>query len=166
MKKKAALRTALVALPFTMAPTLQAQITPADRMTPIDQTVGPERSVPSLEVCCKFAERYSKQRSSYTIVGTDKEHPIYQNARKAYFYLDPATGDMIFVAPDAFFKWGQVAPESRSAVPQKLMKQSVVKAGEQVTILGIDQEGHVVQKNVRGEAFYLDPSTGDMIYVR
>ncbi len=46
------------------------------------------------------------------------------------------------------------------------MKQSVVKAGEQVTILGIDQAGHVVQQNARGEAFYLDPSTGDMIFVK
>lgn len=156
----------MVALPFTMAPTLHAQVTGTDRMTPIDQTVTPGRPVPSLEVCCKFAERYSKQRSSYTIVGTDKEHPIYQNARSEYFYLDPATGDMVFVAPDAFFKWGQVAPESRSAVPPKAMKQSVVKGGEQVTILGIDQEGHVVQKNAGGQGFFLDPHTGDMTFVR
>jgi hypothetical protein len=167
MKKKAALTTAMVALPFTMAPTLQAQGTPTERMTPIDQTVRARRSVPSLELCyLKFAERYTKQKSSYTIVGTDNEHPIYQNARDEYFYLDPATGDMIFLAPDAFGKWGQAAPESRSAVPLKVMKQSVVKAGEQVTILGFDQAGHVVQQNVRGEAFYLNPSTGDMIFLK
>ena len=167
MKKRTAFRTAMVALPFTMAPALHAQDTLPSRPAPTDQTVRAGRPAPSLTVCCiKFAERYSKQKSSYTIVGTDKEHPIYQNARGEYFYLDPSTGDMIFVAPDAFIKWRPAAAEAPSPAQQKMMKQSTLKGGEQVTILGIDQAGNVVQQNVRGETFYLNPSTGDMIFVK
>jgi hypothetical protein len=47
-----------------------------------------------------------------------------------------------------------------------MWKQTAVKGGEQVTVLGFDREGHLVQQNVRGEAFYLDPNTGDMIFVQ
>jgi hypothetical protein len=167
MKKRTALRNAMVALPFTMAPALHAQDTLPPRPSPTDQTVRAGRPSPSLVVCCiKFAERYSKQKSSYTVVGTDKQHPIYQNAGGEYFYLDPATGDMIFLSPDAFTKWRPAALEAASPAQQKMMKQSTLKGGEQVTILGIDQAGHVIQRNVRGEAFYLDPSTGDMTFVK
>lgn len=156
----------MVALPFTVAPALHAQDTLPPQPAPTDQTVRAVRPAPSLTVCCKFAERYSKEKSSYTIVGTDKEHPIYQNARGEYFYLDPATGDLIFVAPDAFIKLRPATLEARSPAQQRMVKQIVVKGGEQVTILGIDQAGHVVQQNVRGETFYLNPSTGDMIFVK
>jgi hypothetical protein len=165
MKKKTALTTAMVALPFAVAPALQAQ-KPAEEMAPVDRTARAARAVPSRELCCKFAERFDKQSSTYSIVGTDKEHTVYQNTRNEYFYLDPATGDMIFLAPDAFVKWRPAAPESPSPGPRKMMKQSVVKGGEQVTILGLDQAGHVVQQNARGETFYLDPNTGDMIFVK
>ena len=150
MKNKAALTGAMVAFPFTLAPAVQAQVTPYERPAPIDQPARVARPAPGREFCCiKFAERYTKHKSTYTIAGTDREHPIYQNARGEYFYLDPATGDMIFVAPDAFVKW-----------------REVVKVGEQVTILGFDEAGHVLQQNARGEMFYLDPGTGDMIFVK
>lgn len=168
MKKKTALTTAMVALPFTMAPTLQAQTRPTEAVTPpLDQGARPLRATRSLDLCClKFAERYHKESSTYTIAGTDKEHTVYQNARNEYFYLEPATGDMIFLAPDAFVKWRPAAAESAPAVRQKMWKQTAVKGGEQVTVLGFDREGHLIQQNVRGEAFYLDPNTGDMIFVQ
>lgn len=73
---------------------------------------------------------------------------------------------MIFLAPDAFVKWGQDASESPPAARLRMKKQTAVKVGEQVTVLGFDRDGHVVQQNVRGETFYLDPNTGDMIFVK
>ncbi len=168
MKKKTAFTTAMVALPFAMVPTLQAQTKPTEAATPpVDQPARPARAARSLDLCClKFAERYHKESSTYTIAGTDKEHTVYQNAGNEYFYLDPATGDMIFLAPDTFFKWRQAAAEAPTVVRQKMWKQTAVKGGEQVTVLGFDREGHLVQQNVRGEAFYLDPNTGDMIFVQ
>lgn len=152
MKKKTAFTTAMVALPFTMAPALQAQTKPAEVVAPpLDQTARPATTTRSLDLCClKFAERYQKESATYTIAGTDKEHTVYQNARNEYFYLEPATGDMVFLAPEAFVKWRPAAVEAPPAV----------------TVLGFDREGHLVQRNVRGEAFYLDPNTGDMIFVQ
>jgi hypothetical protein len=166
MKKKTSLTTAIVALPFALAPALQAQAKPAEEITPIDRA-RPARAVRSVDLCClRFAERYDKQSSTYTIVGSDREHTVYRNARDEYFYLDPATGDMTFLAPDAFVKWRPEAPETLSAVRPKMWKWSPVKTGEQVTVLGFDRDGHVVQRNARGEIFYLDPDTGDMIFVK
>ena len=169
MKKKTAFTTAMVALPFAVAPSLEAQTRPAEAVIPpVDQRERPVvRATRSLDLCClKFAERYNKESATYAIAGTDKQHTVYQNARNEYFYLDPGTGDMVFLAPDAFMKFSPPAAEAPSAVRQKRWKQTAVKVGEQVTVLGFDREGHLVQQNVRGEAFYLDPNTGDMIFVQ
>jgi hypothetical protein len=168
MKKKAALATAMVALPFTIAPTLHAQDTlPPDRMTPIDQTVRARRSVPGLAVCCiKYSERYVKIGSSFDIVGIDDGHTIYRNARKEYFYLDPTTGDMKFLAAETFAKFREEVAKPTPGVPLQMFKWSAMKFGGQVTILGVDRAEHVVQRNARGETFYLDPNTGDMVFVK
>jgi len=165
---RAALTTAIVALPLTMVATLHAQITRGtDQTTAIDQTARSASPTLSVDLCClKFSEQYIKIGSSNTIVGLDDGHTIYQNARNEYFYLDPASGDMTFVAPETYVKFRERAVRSSSAVPLRMWKLSAVKFGGEVTILGIDDAGHVVQKNARGETFYLDPNTGDMVYVK
>ena len=78
MKKKTALTTAMVALPFAVAPALQAQTRPTEAVTsPVDQAARPARAARSLDLCClKFAERYNKESSTYTIVGTADELAI------------------------------------------------------------------------------------------
>jgi hypothetical protein len=165
---KAALTTAIVALPLTMVATLHAQITRGtDQPTAIDQTARSASPTLSVDLCClKFSERYIKIGSSYTIVGLDDGHTIYQNARNEYFYLDPTSGDMTFVAPETYVKFREGAARQPSTAPLRMWKLSAVKSGGEVTILGVDDAGHVVQRNTRGETFYLDPNTGDMVYVK
>lgn len=166
-RSQVALGAAIVALPFTM-PVLHAQ-TDTGMAAAVPNSRTARRVSPSLsrDLCClKFADRYDKEASRFTIVGTDKEHTIYRNSRNEYFYLDPATGDMTFVAPDPYMKMGERAARSPSrAAPQPLNPVEWKNAGE-VTILGVDAGGHVIHQNARGETFYLDPSTGDMVFSR
>ncbi len=93
-------------------------------------------------------------------------HTIYQNARGEYFYLDPATGDMVFLEPETYARFREAAAKPSSAVPLKMFKWRGMKFAGQVSILGMDRAGNVIQQNARGETFYLDPNTGDMIFVR
>jgi len=51
-------------------------------------------------------------------------------------------------------------------VRQKTFKTIDIKHGGAVTIIGIDEAGHTVQRNSLGETFYLDPSTGDMVFAK
>ncbi|MFL5403976.1 MAG: hypothetical protein ACJ8BF_14315 [Gemmatimonadales bacterium] len=147
-KNRFALTSIIVGLPLSTTAYAQTR-TPSDAPT-VDQTTRPGTVTLSQDVCCKFAERFTKVRASYTLIGMDDGHPIYQNARSQYFYLDAATGDMIFVEPVKFMKQREGA--ARQAVP--------------VTIRGMDDAGHVIQTNSRGESFYLEPSTGDMVFVK
>jgi hypothetical protein len=162
-----ALSAAIVALPFTV-PSLQAQ-TDTGMTSPVPNTRAARRVNPSLsrDVCClKFADRYDKEASRFTIVGTDKQHTIYRNSRNEYFYLDPATGDMKFVAPDAYIKQGEQVSRSTSRAASRALKPVEWKNAGEVTILGVDEAGHVVHQNARGETFYLDPNTGDMVFAK
>ena len=166
MKKKRSkqstivLASAIAALPMVGVPALAAQCPGVEKPVP-DQVLT--RRPP---LVLKFSERLSKAREQYCIVGIDDGHPIYQNARGEVFFLNPVTGDMQFLARDVFVKFTENVQQSRSARPPKLWKWEARKFGGGVTILGIDGAGHVVQQNARGERFFLDPVTGDMVYVR
>lgn len=155
------LTTAIAALPLALASSLQAQV--ANPARPI---VGGTESRTVVGGVFKFAERFHKESSHYALVGMDQGHTIYQNARNERFYLDPATGDMKFLSVDMYLKFRE-SPSKRSVgTPLDLIKWSPIKFGGEVTILGLDQAGHVVQQNARGEKFYLNPTTGDMVFVR
>jgi hypothetical protein len=166
-RSQVALSAAIAALPFSV-PSLQAQVSDTTA-SPLPNSRVARRVSPTLsrDLCClKFAERYDKEVARVTIVGTDQEHTIYRNSRNEYFYLDPATGDMKFVAPDAYMKYGEQVTRSPTGATSTTLSPTASKQAGEVTILGVDEAGHVVQQNARGETFYLEPKTGDMVFSR
>jgi hypothetical protein len=136
--KRIALLSALVA-----APELAAQRPDAIRPAP--------EMVRQAGCCIKYAGRYDKLASTQTIVAMQNGQPVYQNARGQLFQLDPATGDLFYL---------------RGVPPNRMVKWSPVKYGGGVQILGMDAEGHVINQNSRGEKFYLNAQTGDMVFVK
>jgi hypothetical protein len=105
-----------------------------------------------------------KWTGTFTIVGLDNGHTIYRNAQGGYFYLDPATGDMKAVSSETWFKFHTLAKATGQALT--MTKLDSIKMGGAVTLLGVDAQSHVVQQNSRGQKFYLNPQTGDMVLVK
>jgi hypothetical protein len=91
---------------------------------------------------------------TFSVVGSYEGHTVYKNDAGRYFWIDKATGDQKFVSSDAVVKQG-----SARAATEK-------QTTEKVTVVGKDAKGHVIQKNARGQKFYLDPATGDMVFVK
>ncbi len=117
----------------------------------------------------KYEKLFLKYESPAWIAGLDEAHTIYRNSRGEMFYIDPATGDMKFVSSDYFMKYVSY----KRGLMYKWIKYSdtdfTIKMGNDyvkrgVTLVGVDRAGHTVQRNPRGELFYLDPATGDMIF--
>ncbi len=94
---------------------------------------------------------------TYSVVGSYQGHTVYKNDAGKYFWIDKATGDQKFVSSDAVIKQGS----ARSAAVKSAYKEQ-----GKVTIVGKDPKGHVIQQNARGQKFYLDPATGDMVFVK
>lgn len=122
---------------------------------------GPQPGNPRL----KFASVYVKLSERFAIVGLDTSHPVYRNAKGEYFYLDPSTGDMKFLSPDLYNKFSSTVRVAKG-IPVKALKLDGSKYGGPVRLMGIDAQGNVVQKNPRGELFYLNPTNGDMVLVK
>jgi hypothetical protein len=95
----------------------------------------------------------NKIATNAILIGMDQGHPVYRNSRSEYFYLDPQTGDLHFLTD----KQSQIVIKSAAAVKFK---------NASVKLVGIDMKGNVVQTNSAGEMFYLDSTTGDMIFVK
>jgi hypothetical protein len=98
-----------------------------------------------------------KYHGTFSVVGSYHGHTVYKNDAGQYFWIDKATGDQKFLSSDVAVKLGA----DRSATVK-----SIYKDKEKVTVVGKDAKGHVIQKNARGQKFYLDPATGDMVLVK
>ena len=125
---------------------------------------------------------YLKIRSTdkFSIAGSSGGHTVYKNTEGKFFYLDPH-GDMKFISVyPPVWKIGselKKAPTTSNAAAnlQIKMTDAIVssysnvardhKHGNEVSILGVDAKGNTVNENSRGEKFYLDAITGDMIFV-
>ena len=138
---RAVVTATVLALPLAALPSvLRAQTT----LEPTKITVEPVLMAPLL---------YEKYPVQSTLVGYDGGHSIYRNSAGEYFYLDAATGDIRLLT----------ARESLNVV--RLKSSVCCKLSETVTILGVDASGNTLQKNVRGETFYLS-TKGDMIFLK
>ena len=146
---KFAIAATMLAVPMTLAPR------PALAQGTGKQAVTVQPGAPGL----KYADIFLKLHEQYTITGVDEGRTIYQNAKGQYFYLDPATGDMKFLPADMSAKWNSIFIKGQAAHAWG------IKIKGAVTIVGIDQQGRVVQQNARGEKFYVD-ANGNIVIVK
>jgi hypothetical protein len=110
------------------------------------------------------------------VVGIDNGSPVFSNNKGEYFTVNSKTGDLSFIKPEEFSKFtytiklnpADLAAKSaartmdRGSAHIKLANEKV----SEVTIVGQDAQGHTLMKNSRGENFYLDPITGDLIFIK
>lgn len=102
-----------------------------------------------------LVSKIDKYPTQVTIIGINATgQTVYQNAAGAYFSLQPTTGDLQFLTLD------------ESAIVQRASREiDGMKRPQQVTILGLDANGNTLQRNARGETFYLN-GKGDMVFVK
>ncbi len=124
----------------------------------------------------KFSDKLNKIKGEHSIVGIDNGSPVYKNGRGEYFSIDPSTGDMKFLSAEVFSKFMCCAKagggNSRKLSMTKFISGDISKRGvgdkdvQTKSIEGVDDKGNVIHINSRGEKFYLDSYTGDMIFVK
>lgn len=160
MKKCSTKLTAsLLAVPLMSTTGVAA---PGLRGTGSDPVVTLEQ--PMQEPRLRFSSTYVKITEKFVIVGLDDARTIYRNSRGEVFYLDPSTGDMRFLSAAVWNKFA--ATLSVTGRPLIAVKVDGSKYSGPVTLLGVDAKGNVVQRNSKGEAFYLNPVNGDMVIVK
>ena len=112
--------------------------------------------------------KLASERIDALIVGIKNGTPIYKNPQGEFFTLNSTTGDKEYITPEAFNnvhlyqKMGSQMTNRASSFTWKFATADV----QSVTVLGFDKEGHTIQKNSRGESYYLHPTTGDMVFVK
>lgn len=144
--KSSVVTAAVIGIPLAALPSAATAQTP----TPISK----QTEINTLRPLQTATIKLFKSPLQATIMGMSDGHPVYTNARGEYFYLQPTTGDFQYLSSDqtaAFIKAGTtLAGKGRSSV----------------TIVGMDANGNVLQKNAAGETFYLNAKTGDMVFVK
>ncbi len=113
----------------------------------------------------KYAGKFIKFKGQLTVAGLLNGSPVFRNARGECFRVEAGTGDLKFLDPASLGQAKAGATQRSSAVMVKFIKWDKPGAGSRVSILGLDDQGRVIQENARGERFYLDPN-GDMVFVK
>lgn len=109
-----------------------------------------------------------------SLVGILKGEPLFKNGNNEFFTVDINTGDIKTVSETEYARMAYFEKQHQSikvATPENSkregIKGSVTQKGRtalnEIRILGIDADGHVIQETAKGEKFYLDAATGDMI---
>lgn len=108
------------------------------------------------------------------VVGIDNGAPVFKNDKGEFFTVNQKTGDLNFIKPEEFSRFNYIklhgadaakTGQATSQRPPRGIKIEIDKV-QDVTIVGPDAQGHTVMKNSRGENFYLDPITGDLIFIK
>lgn len=143
------------------------------------QVLKTEKTVNAQQTNSRAADYFLKiklsdQRAS--IVGMLNGTPVYKNERNEYFSVNAQNGDLNYLSKDEFAKFsccikiGDIKGGRASAQSSQKKTLSYIKFGgddiSDVQIVGVDKVGHTIHKNSRGETFYVDPTTGDLIFVK
>ena len=145
---KAMVAAAVIGLPLAGLPSTAIAQDATRLPTTSTSTISPLQ----LQLTVKLSE---KDLIQATIMGIYDGKTVYTNTRGEYFYLQPTTGDFQYLTKT------QTTTFLRSA--GSLLDKHRTST---VTILGIDASGNVIQRNSRGETFYLNSTTGDMVFVK
>lgn len=141
---------------------------------PVDNTRTTELQKQDLFV--KFTNtRLSKQKLS--VIGLINGVPVVKSTDSKTYLMDPQTGDIRQVTTDEYNKlsYNRTTLENRIyTVKERTIKLDAAKLslklreGEQtlrnqIELLGVDKDGHQVFQTSRGQKFFFDPATGDMV---
>jgi hypothetical protein len=117
----------------------------------------------------KFAGTFHKYSGSLSLVGTLGGRPVFKTDKGEYFQVDPNTGDLKFHSAESLGYIKITSNDKLVAVKttpgNNFVKYAVIKLQSNLSLLGVDTQGHLVQQNSRGEKFYLGPN-GDMVFVK
>lgn len=149
---------------------IQAMPATTFAQTPVQGKMVQQAAKSSSYIFIKIRDTASKS----SIVGFENGSPVFKNAKGEFFTIDSKTGDMNFIKPDEFAKFScciKIRPTGREvgsgmATGKRLSHIKMETEISDLNLVGVDKEGHTIQKNSRGETFYLDPVTGDMIFVK
>lgn len=176
-RSNATVAAALLALPMAAMATTPAVPVAGQVAAPTEARAAsnPEAAARSKTAApyFKFQAAFLKLQGGTWIAGVGDGHAIYENSRGEYFYVEPGTGDLKTVSKDYFLKGNltdgrarQVPGACEKSAPATRRSASAYKLCAQVTLLGVDAQGNVIQQNAKGENFYLNPVTGDMVFVK
>lgn len=120
----------------------------------------------------KIRERDSK----VSVVGFENGSPVFRNSKGEFYTVNDKTGDLNYIKPEDFAKFyccmkirntGRTADSgSGMATGKRLSHIKIETEISDVSLVGVDKNGNTIQKNSRGETYYLDPVTGDLIFVK
>lgn len=115
-------------------------------------------------------EKVAQQKT--TLVACLNGSPVFKSGKGELFTVDSETGDMnilsseVYIKMSGFEKINRIIPATRQNSLKTVRKPITYKLSEGIygiKVIGVDNDGHVVQQNASGEKFIIDPATGDMV---
>jgi hypothetical protein len=118
----------------------------------------------------KFTGNFEKIPDEFQMVGIQNGYSIYKTTSGTYFTVDPARGTMIYFTPG---KPTKIIATDATSMKRKVKFTTIMFNPNQVPdnavmvrIIGVDTKGNVIQENTEHKRFYLNPDTGEMVYVK
>lgn len=135
------------------------------------QNLSSQKNVATADSFIKIKIEKTAQQKT-TLVACLNGNPVFKSGKGELFTIDSETGDInilsseVFVKMSGFEKINRIIPATRQNSLKTVRKPITYKLSEGIygiKVIGVDNDGHVVQQNASGEKFIIDPATGDMV---
>jgi hypothetical protein len=116
--------------------------------------------------------KLEKSQQKAKLVACLDGSPVFKLAKGELFTIDAETGDMKTVSTESYIKLNGFEKQfgivpgikyNGNKMVRKPISFKYADGLEGLQILGVDKDGHVIQQTAKGEKFFLDPATGDMV---
>jgi hypothetical protein len=108
-------------------------------------------------------------QDSFILVGIQKGYTIYRNSTGHFFTVEPTSGRVTFINENT--KTYPTISEKKKGTRSRSLTfnpEWLKDHGPQVyvRIVGVDEKGNIIEENTNHERFYLDPKTGEMLFLK
>ena len=135
------------------------------------QNLSSQKNVATADSFIKVKIEKTAQQKTI-LVACLNGNPVFKSGKGEIFTIDPETGDMnilsseVFVKMSGFEKINRINPATKQNSLKTVRKPVTFKFSngiDGIKVIGVDEDGHVVQQNASGEKFIIDPASGDMV---
>jgi hypothetical protein len=113
-----------------------------------------------------YTTTFKNINDTFSVVGIQSGYTIFRNAHGDFFTINPKSGKIQVIPQEPVSTIRKASQKKKSTQLQFNREWLNVPLDTKVRLIGVDRDGNVVEENFDHKQFYLNPKTGEMIFLK
>ncbi len=113
-----------------------------------------------------YTNTFKNINDTFTVIGIQSGYTIFRNDHGDFFTINPHSGKIQEIAQVPATTIRKASQKKRAGQLEFNPEWLKVASDTHVRLVGLDRDGNVVEENSDHKQFYLNPKTGEMIFLK